>query len=147
MTASGVQLTSASVSRSKKELVLSFRLLVIAASLVVTLGCNRSFVSPSTDWRMRLGPVRLTIASTTSVPTTSAGAKEPDKVLVDTVGACDEETFDAALGAGTCRRKGAVQGSQLTAALTRSGSPVRAALRPRSRPCQSEDPRRSRQGT
>jgi plastocyanin len=97
------------------------RNLTVVVALAFVVACDRGPAAPG-DNGAPLSPSALPTTATSPgslAPTISALGRRD--VLVNMLDACDPETFNAALGAGTCLRAGGVQFSQFIAELTQLG--------------------------
>jgi plastocyanin len=78
-------------------------IIVLAGAAVVFVGCENNAAQPA-------GPSSLTNAQSDAVSQPAQlAAKGESQHVVTMFDACDPETFNAALGAGTCTRSGGVR--------------------------------------
>src|SRR4051794_38173938 len=98
-----------------------YRTLVVAVSLAVVAGCDRSPASP-TNQQTTPPPAAATAgASASGAAAATASSRGRQDVLVTMQDACDPDTFNAAIGPGTCVRAGGVSFDHFVAQLTRNG--------------------------
>jgi plastocyanin len=87
---------------------ISLRTLAAALAIALIYGCSGSSTSPLSPSAMPADvPANITTSSASGVTTAAGGGRT--KSTIRLFDACDPETFNAALGAGTCNRNGGVR--------------------------------------
>jgi hypothetical protein len=105
--------------RSVNQMMLRSSMFV--AVLALMLACGRSPAAPSNPAAVLSGSVASTLVTPAGTSATPASVRGREDFLVNMQDACDQATFDAAIGPGTCVRAGGMQFSQFVAQLTRLG--------------------------
>jgi plastocyanin len=96
------------------------RTLFVVLALLVGFACGRSPAAPSADGSA--SSLAAMSGPSEARPSVAVPAvQRPEEVRVNMTDACDQATFDAVLGAGTCIRAGGVKFNQFIAELTRLG--------------------------
>jgi plastocyanin len=99
------------------------RVLVLLVPFALAIACGRSAVSPSPEPTVSTGqPAAAAASSASSSAPAAHSLKGRLDVLVSMHDACDPDTFNAAVGAGTCTRAGGLQFDKFIAELTRLGT-------------------------
>jgi len=96
-------------------------LFVLLIPIALMLACNRITSPSATDVGVR-GAASTEMSSTNGSAALSAVKKSSVERLVNIEDACDPETFNAAIGPGTCVRSGGVVFSMFLDQLRRHGS-------------------------
>jgi plastocyanin len=89
-----------------------FRSVIVFISAAVVLACDRGPAAPAAGAEALVGPSPVAIAA-------PANASARQDVIVNMLDACDPDTFNAAVGAGTCVRSGGMTFERFVAQLTR----------------------------
>jgi hypothetical protein len=93
---------------------------VVILVVAVMVGCDRSPAAPSVDHAAALSPsASSVVAAAAGTVQHPAAAPSRQDVQVTMQDACDPETFNAAIGPGTCVRDGGMQFDRFIAQLTR----------------------------
>jgi plastocyanin len=90
---------------------------LLAGSFALAAACDRSPSAPSQSGAASIQPAVSTGAGATA-PTLMAASEGRNNVMVNMHDACDPDTFDAAIGPGTCVRDGGVSFDEFVAQLT-----------------------------
>jgi hypothetical protein len=96
---------------------MTLRLAVLVGLLGVTIACSREAGSPPSDTLAPAAPSPLTSAA--SAPGGHAVTQGRQEITVNMADACDPDTFNAAIGPGTCTRPGGMKFDRFIALLTR----------------------------
>jgi len=101
---------------------MTYRSLVVAVSIATVAGCAQSPASPSASQQTAL-PTAAAIGSPSDAGAVAATASSRGRqdVLVTMQDACDPDTFNVAIGPGTCVRNGGVSFDKFVAQVTRNG--------------------------
>ena len=97
------------------------RVLLPVAFLAVAVACTRTPTASVADSMTPVSPSAVPTSASRASSASLNAARGRQDVLVNMHDACDPDTFDAAVGPGTCTRSGGVQFSQFIAELTRNG--------------------------
>lgn len=101
---------------------ISLRSLTAGAAIALIYGCSGSSTSPASPSALTAsGPASVTTGSAVTGVATAAGGGRT-KSTIRLFDACDPETFNAALGAGTCTRNGGVRFESFIEQLRRHAS-------------------------
>ncbi len=96
--------------------------LIVGLSVLALFGCNKGQASPDTTFSPT-GPSNFNVSAVANSTGTGRAASVPREVMVNAQDACDPDTFNAAIGPGTCvGAGGGVTFQQFIDALTRLGS-------------------------
>jgi plastocyanin len=98
---------------------MSLRSIVAVAAVALVLACEHSPAAPTGDRATALSPSGAPAIAANTGSRTPAAAQSRQDVLVNIQDACDPDTFNAALGAGTCVRSGGMQFDRFIEQLTR----------------------------
>jgi len=101
------------------------RLAVLSALVALAVGCGRESGSPTSNPMTPAAPSSMMEEPAAAQPATPGGtmALQRDKGVMVTIGdACDPDTFNAAVGPGTCARAGGMKFNQFIETLTRLAS-------------------------
>ncbi len=102
---------------------MSLRTSLIIVALALAAGCDRNGSSPAPMPSPASDSSQQAAAATQGdTPIAPAKVKGHQEHLVNMQDACDPETFNAVLGAGTCLRSGGVRFENFIALLTKHGS-------------------------
>jgi plastocyanin len=93
----------------------------IVGTFMLAAACGRSPAAPSVDG-MPLSPSAAPAPANQGAPAATAAVRGREEIVVNMQDACDPDTFNAALGAGTCLRSGGMKFDLFIAQLTRLGS-------------------------
>jgi plastocyanin len=94
---------------------------LVIVGVTLLAGCNNS-PGRDADSRSPVGPSSLAAPSpVATTPVAVAQTVPREDVIVNALDACDPDSFNAAIGAGTCVRAGGVKFDQFIAELTRLG--------------------------
>ena len=96
-------------------------LVLLAAPFVVTLACEHSPAAPSAQGAPAMASAQLS-ASGGPAAGAAVAPQGRENIMVNMHDACDPDSFNAAIGAGTCLRNGGVSFDQFVADLTAHGS-------------------------
>jgi plastocyanin len=96
-------------------------LVLLAAPFIVTLACEHSPAAPSAQGAPAMASAQLS-ASVGPAAGTAVAPQGRENIMVNMHDACDPDSFNAAIGAGTCLRNGGVSFDQFVADLTAHGS-------------------------
>jgi plastocyanin len=99
-----------------------YRSLVVAVSLAAVAGCDQSPASPTASQQTTLTPAAATgSAPDAGAVAATASSRGRQDVRVTMQDACDPDTFNVAIGPGTCVRNGGVSFDKFVAQVTRNG--------------------------
>ena len=99
---------------------LRLMVLLLAVPVAISAACDNGPTAPSPASSAQVSsPVPANIGAVGGIRTAIAGGRQD--VLVNMLDACDPDSFDAVLGAGSCIRSGGVKFDQFIAELTRLG--------------------------
>ena len=96
-------------------------LVLLAAPFIVTLACEHSPAAPSAQGAPAMASAQLS-ASGGPAAGAAVAPQGRENIMVNMHDACDPDSFNAAIGAGTCLRNGGVSFDQFVADLTAHGS-------------------------
>lgn len=107
---------------------MTLRVSILFTTAALVVACNGSPVAPTSSPAASLestagltGPANAVKVPGVPAPQGRQNALVQHDVLVNMQDACDPDSFNAVLGAGTCTRSGGVKFSQFIAELTRLG--------------------------
>jgi len=93
---------------------------LLAGAVAFVAACERSPAAPTGQNAGMSASAQVTGAAAPAAPLSAAQGRE--NIMVNVHDACDADTFNAAIGAGTCVRNGGVNFDEFVAQLTAHGS-------------------------
>jgi len=98
------------------------RSLAVVVAVAFVAACDHSPAAPTTDRAASLSPSAASIVATDAAPVAATALVQGRQdVVVNMQDACDPDTFNAAVGPGTCVRAGGMHFDRFIAQLTRLG--------------------------